>query len=134
MPYDEKLADQLRRLLTGRPGISEKRMFGGLCLLLQGNMLCGVHRETLIFRVGKEQHGEALSRAGARPMDITGKPMAGFVFVEPGACDKNALGRWVALAEKFVGTLPPKDQTPLRQLGSFTRPPGSRGASRASRQ
>lgn len=108
VPYEENLAERLRGMLTGRVGVSEKRMFGGLCFLLQGNMLCGVHRETLMFRVGKEQHAEALARAGARPMDITGKPMAGFVFVDPSACEKSALGRWVALAEKFVGTLPPK--------------------------
>lgn len=109
MPYDEQLAGRLRRALTaGRAGVSEKHMFGGLCFLLQGNMLCGVHRSTLMFRVGKEQHEAALARSGARPMDITGKPMVGFVFVDPRACDDNALSSWVTLAETFVGALSPK--------------------------
>lgn len=108
MPYDEKLADRLRHVLGGRVGITEQRMFGGLCFLLKGNMLCGVHRERLMFRIGKAQDAEALARPGARPMDITGKPMAGFVFVDPVACDKQALVRWVELSERFVGPLPAK--------------------------
>lgn len=110
MPYDEGLAARLRQVLAGCAGVTETRMFGGLCFLLQGNMLCGVHRERLMFRVGKAQHAEALARPGARPMDITGKPMAGFVFVDPDACDKKALSGWVELAGKFVGTLPPKEK------------------------
>ena len=108
MPYDEKLAERLRQILANRAGVIEQRMFGGLCFLLKGNMLCGVHRERLMFRVGKEQDREALNRPGARSMDITCKPMAGFVFVDPGVCDKKTLGHWVELAEKFVGALLPK--------------------------
>jgi TfoX/Sxy family transcriptional regulator of competence genes len=108
MPYDEKLADKLRRTLNTRPGITEQRMFGGLCFLLRGNMLCGINGERLMFRVGKAQDAEALSRPGARPMDITGKVMAGFVFVDSRACDGRAIGRWIDLAEKYVGALPDK--------------------------
>lgn len=118
MPYDEKLAEQLRHVLASRAGVIEQRMFGGLCFLLRGNMLCGVHRERLMFRVGKEQDQEALSRPGARPMDITGRPMAGFVFVDPSVCDEKALGRWVELAEKFVETLPPKTKQTTREPAS----------------
>ena len=76
--------------------------------MLSGNMLCGVDRARLMFRVGKGQAAEALSRPGARPMDITGKPMAGFVFVDPAQCDAPALKGWIELAENYVGTLPPK--------------------------
>ena len=111
MSSDDKLAERVRQVLAERAAITEQKMFGGLCFLLNGNMLCGVHRDRLMFRVGKDQNDAALSRPGARPMDITGKPMAGFVFVDPGACDKKALGRWVELAAKYVETLPQKIKT-----------------------
>lgn len=108
MPFDEEIAEHLRQVLADHASVREQRMFGGLCFMLNGNMLCGVHRETLMFRVGKAQHEAALARPGARPMDITGKPMAGFVFVDPSECGQQALHSWVTLAETFVGALPPK--------------------------
>lgn len=83
-------------------------MFGGVCFLLRGNMLCGSAREGFMFRVGKEQDGAALARPGARPMDFTGKKFAGFVWVDPESCDARALRRWIAMAERFVGGLPAK--------------------------
>lgn len=110
MPFDEGLAQRLREALGGRRGLSEQRMFGGLCFLLHGNMLCGVHRERLMFRVGKEQEEEGLSLPGARPMDITGKPMAGFLFVDPEACDEADVARFVTMAARYVGALPAKGE------------------------
>ena len=83
-------------------------MFGGTCFLLRGNMLCGTGKEDFMFRVGKDQDAKALSRKGARPMDITGRIMKGFVWVEPKRCDDNALSGWIALAESYVGKLPAK--------------------------
>jgi hypothetical protein len=71
-------------------------------------MLCGVDRARLMFRVDKDQAAKALSRSGARPMDITGKPMAGFVFVDPAQFDARQLKSWIALAENYVGALPAK--------------------------
>lgn len=76
--------------------------------MLNGNMLCGVDRARLMFRIGKDQAAEALSRAGASPMDITGKPMAGFVFVDPAQCDPRQIKSWIALAMNYVGALPEK--------------------------
>lgn len=109
MSYDEKLAGRLRERLALRAGMSERRMFGGLCFLLHGNMLCGVVGEHLMFRVGKEKDQEALARPGARPMDFTGKAMAGFVFVDPTACpDPIHLDGWVDLAADHVAGLPEK--------------------------
>ena len=105
---NEALADRLREVFAGRRNISEKRMFGGVCFLLRGNMLCGTGKTDFMFRVGKAQDAEALSRKGARPMDITGKVMKGFVWVDPNACDERALKRWIALAERYVGKLPAK--------------------------
>ena len=71
-------------------------------------MLCGTGKTDFMFRVGKEQDAEALRRLGARPMDITGKVMKGFVWVDPESCDRRALARWIALAERYVGKLPAK--------------------------
>ena len=105
---NEALAGRMREALVGRKFITEKRMFGGVCFLLRGNMLCGTGKSDFMFRVGKEQDAEALSRKGARPMDITGKVMKGFIWVDPGACDVRALKRWIAMAESYVGRLPSK--------------------------
>ena len=105
---EDALARRVRRLRDARGNITEKRMFGGVCFLLRGNMLCGTTKDRFMFRVGKDQHAEALSRRGARPMDFTGKAMQGFVFVDPAACDARGLNRWIELAIKYVGALPPK--------------------------
>jgi hypothetical protein len=73
MPYDPHLAERMRAALHSRQGIVEKKMFGGCCWMLNGNMLCGVEVGRYMFRVGKELEREASARPGARPMDITGQ-------------------------------------------------------------
>lgn len=98
----------MRATLLARKGIVEKKMFGGYCWMLNGNMLCGVEVGRYMFRVGKELEAEALSRPGARPMDITGRPMRGFVWVSAEAADGADLERWIALTERYVGALAPK--------------------------
>jgi TfoX/Sxy family transcriptional regulator of competence genes len=108
MPYDAALADAMRDALQERSGITEKKMFGGVCWMLHGNMLCGVEVGRYLFRVGAASEGEALAKAGARPMDITGKPMRGFVWVDAPAATGHLLREWIALSERFVGALPPK--------------------------
>jgi len=85
MPYDPHLAELMRLALAGRAGISERKLFGGYCWMLNGNMLCGVEVGRYMFRVGPDLHAEALARPGAGPMDITGKPMKGFVWVDADA-------------------------------------------------
>ena len=105
---EDALALRIRRQLAGRKNVTEKRMFGGVCFLLRGNMLCGTAKQDFMFRVGKEQDAEALSRKGARPMDFTGKAMKGFVWVDPGSCDARTLRTWIGLAEGYVGSLPAK--------------------------
>lgn len=107
---NEILVDRLRQAFAGRRNITEKRMFGGACFLLRGNMLCGTGKSDFMFRVGREQDAEALSRRGARPMDITGRVMKGFVWVDPRSCDSRALRRWIDLAENYVGKLPAKER------------------------
>jgi TfoX/Sxy family transcriptional regulator of competence genes len=105
---NEALAGRLRAALKGRRNVAEKGMFGGVCFLLRGNMLCGTGKTEFMFRVGKARDAEALARPGARPMDITGRVMKGFVWVDPAKCDARGLKRWIAMAEHYVGALPPK--------------------------
>jgi TfoX/Sxy family transcriptional regulator of competence genes len=107
--YDERLADRVRGLLARRRGVTERRMFGGLAFMLRGNMCCGVHGDELIVRVGADHYGEALARPGARPMDITGRPLTGFVFVDNQACrNGRRLAAWVERGVAFASSLPAK--------------------------
>lgn len=108
MPFDPELVDRMRGVLEGYDGVVERRMFGGYCWMLGGHMLCGVEVGRFMFRVGKPSEAEALSRPGATPMDITGKPMSGFVWVRADEALGERLGEWVELAAGFVRTLPPK--------------------------
>ena len=109
MAFDESLAARIRTVLARKKGVEEKKMFGGLCFLLHGNMLVGVWKNSLIARIGQEQAEEALLEPHAKPMDITGKPMKGWIMVEPdGVAEKGAVKGWVQRAVKFVGKLPAK--------------------------
>lgn len=108
MPYDVHLADRMRSALKTRKGIVEKKMFGGYCWMLGGNMLCGVEVGRFMFRVGKELEADALSRPGASPMDITGRPMRGFVWVAADHAQGAEFEGWIALASSYVSSLAPK--------------------------
>lgn len=108
MPHDPHLADLMRDALSKRDGIVEKKMFGGFCWMLNGNMLCGVGVGQFMFRVGKDREADALSRPGARPMDITGRPMPGLVWVDADAAIDAGLDTWIDFAAEFAGSLPPK--------------------------
>ncbi len=102
--------DRLRDILGDDPNIAEKKMFGGVAFMLNGNMLCGyTNKGKLMVRVGKELELEARKLPGAMDMDFTGKKMGGMLFVDEAALeDDAALNQWIALATKFVGALPPK--------------------------
>ncbi len=109
MPYDELLAIRLKAILSSHPGIIEKRMFGGICVLINGNMACGVYKNDLIVRIGVENHQEAMARPHVKVFDITGKPMRGWVMVEPQGCaSEQALQAWVEKGVTFAQSLPPK--------------------------
>jgi len=107
--YDEKLAERVRRALTPREGLSEKRMFGGIAFMLRGNMACGIVKDELMVRVGPERYDDALARPHARPMDFTGRPMRGMVYVEPEGCRTDeGLKWWVEQGLNFAASLPAK--------------------------
>ena len=109
MAYDERLADRIRDLLKSQSGISERKMFGGLAFMHRGHMICGIVKDELMVRVGADQYEDALARPHARPMDFTGQPMRGMVFVAPGGHSQgDALRSWVEQSLAFARTLPPK--------------------------
>jgi TfoX/Sxy family transcriptional regulator of competence genes len=109
MAYNLGVAGRIREALKQVPDLSEKKMFGGVAFLVRGNMACGVHRDSLIVRVGLEQNQAALSRSGARPFDLTGKPMAGWVAVDPeGYSTESSLQEWIREGVDFASSLPAK--------------------------
>ena len=109
MPFNERLAQRVRQTLQGKRGMTERQMFGGLCFLLHGNMCCGVERDRLVVRVGPAAYAQALSKPHARPMDFTGRPLKGFVYVSSeGYRTASSLRAWIARGLDFCGALPRK--------------------------
>jgi TfoX/Sxy family transcriptional regulator of competence genes len=108
MAYNEKLAERIRSHLDGITFV-EKKMFGGVGFLIHGNMACGVHKENMIVRVGPDNHEKSLKKKHTRVFDITGKPMKGWVMVEPdGYKTAKQVSAWVRESVEFALTLPPK--------------------------
>ena len=109
MAFDENLAARIRTNLARKKGIEEKKMFGGVGFLLNGNMLVGVWKDSLIVRLGEEQGEEALLEPHVKPFDITGKAMKGWAMVTPeGVQEDDQLKGWIQRALKFVAKLPGK--------------------------
>ena len=109
MAFDEGIAERLRESLADMPEVFERKMFGGIAFMVYGHMSCGVIGEFLMVRVGPEQYPEALRRPHAREMDFTGKPLNGFVYVDPPGFESDEdLASWVGLSLDFVTTLPPR--------------------------
>ena len=109
MAYSEKLAERIRQQMNGESGIVEKKMFGGLAFLVNGNMSCGVVGEDLMVRVGPEAYEAALAEPGAREMDFTGRPMKGMVYVAAnGIRTSKRLTFWVEKGLRFAQSLPAK--------------------------
>jgi TfoX/Sxy family transcriptional regulator of competence genes len=108
MPLDPHLADQMREALKGRGGVTEKRMFGGLCFFLNGNMLGAADLGRFMFRVGKDQEAEALARPGVEVVAFPSRDMRGFVWVDADAALDAGLDTWIDFAARYVGALPPK--------------------------
>ena len=109
MAYDEGLAQLMRDDLAGRDGITEKKMFGGLAFMLNGNMVCGVHKDGGMFRVGKGNENKAMQIDGAGPMQFTGRKMGGMVDVaEDTLSDDELRNQIVTMALEYARSLPPK--------------------------
>ena len=109
MAFSEALAERIRQRLARRRNVEEKKMFGGVGFLLNGNLLVGVWKDSLIARLGPEEAGDALLEPHVKEFDITGRPMKGWVLVGPqGLEDDDQLSAWIQRAVKFVGALPAK--------------------------
>lgn len=109
MTFSEELAQRMRRAVADTAGITERKMFGGLAFMVNGNMFCGVVEDELMVRTGPERYEDALARRGARPMDFTGRPMRGMVFVSPPSdVTDRWLRDWVELGLTFAQSLPAK--------------------------
>ena len=110
MAYDENLAQRIRGLLKKDSAITERKMFGGIAFLRKGYMFVGVLNSSLMARIGKEHHAEALGRKHVRQMDFTGKPMQGYVFVDADGIRSDAeLQYWIERSKRFVSVLPAKE-------------------------
>jgi TfoX/Sxy family transcriptional regulator of competence genes len=105
---DEDFAERMRALLAEAGALREVRMFGGLCFMLNGNMIAAASKRGLLVRIGKDQHAQALARPNASLMEMAGRPMEGYIRVDPAPQDEQMLHDWLELAVAFVKTLPPK--------------------------
>ncbi len=109
MAYDEGHAALLRDELAAEPGITERKMFGGLCFQKDGHMVCGVHAKGGMARVGKAAEAAALKLPGITPLSFTGRKMGGMVDVaEEVFADDAQLSRIVGMALAYAKSLPPK--------------------------
>ena len=107
MPYNETIDASVTRIISDW-GTVRKKMFGGTCHILNGNMLCGVYKDYLILRLGEDQAKDALNKNHVRPFDITGKSMKGWVMIEASGFEGPLLSQWLEKAKYFVESLSPK--------------------------
>jgi hypothetical protein len=123
MAYDEGLAERIRTVLADEQGVVEKKMFGGLAFMIRGRMSVGVVKDALMVRVGAAEHGTLEHRPHARPMDFTGRPLKGFLFVDsPGLESDEDLERWIARGVDYAASIPAKGDRP-RPTPSRARAP-----------
>ena len=109
MAFDETLAERIRKALARKKGITEKKMFGGIGFLLNGNMCVGVWKESLVVRLDSEEFEDALKEAYVSEFNITGRSMKGWALIGPqGVATDAELKEWIGRAVKFVETLPAK--------------------------
>lgn len=116
MAFDEALGDRVRELISPHSESAEIRMFGGLCFTIAGNMACGVVNDDLMVRMAPEDAERAVAEDGVRPMDFTGRPMKGMVYVgAEQTADDARLASWVEEGVGFAASLPPKPKKPEKR-------------------
>jgi TfoX/Sxy family transcriptional regulator of competence genes len=139
MAYDEKLAGRIRALLSRSGEFDERKMFGGIAFMVDGHMCCGLIGRTLMLRVGTEAYEEALRKPHTRMMDFTGRPMKGYIYVDPPALKTAAgLASWLDRGLTFVQDL---NSTPRSRQAHVpgvrakpARPQNSRKTARPAKQ
>jgi len=119
MACDETLAGRIRALLRNRRDVAERRMFGGVAFMIRGRMACGIVGSTLMVRVDPADADRWLRAPHARPMDFTGRPMRGFLFVDPpGVATAAGLRAWIRRATEWADAQPPKPPGARKPAGS----------------
>ncbi|MEQ1879472.1 MAG: TfoX/Sxy family protein [Burkholderiales bacterium] len=108
MAFDTFLAQRIRQQIAGRQDIAEKKMFGGVAFLLNGNMCCGVYENEMIVRLDADRTELALAQPNTRIFDITGRQMKGWILVRAGAVGDEVLSKWVGVAVDYAARLPAK--------------------------
>jgi len=109
MGYDQRTAERVRRILSGRPDVVEKKMVGGLSFSIKGAMCCGVTSTGLMVRVGADARDQVLAQPHVRPMVFAGRRLAGFVCIDPsGYRTEKQLAAWVERGIDFASSLPSK--------------------------
>lgn len=109
MAYDQNLANRVKAILKGRRSVTEQKMFGGLCFMVNGNMACGVEKNKLVVRVGPDDYEKLLKQKNVREMDFTGKPLKGFIYIQSkGLRRADYLKKWVDRGIQFAKSLPKK--------------------------
>src|SRR5206468_5383038 len=107
MAFNEQLANKIRKQLNRQSGLSEKKMFGGVAFLINGNMSVGVHGDELIVRISPESTDALLKEPGARLFDLTGRPMKGWLLVGSAATKKpTSLAKWIQRGVEYAASLP----------------------------
>ena len=119
MAYNEKLADRIRGALAGKHGVTERKMMGGICFMLAGNMCCGVTGDALMVRVGKDGYADALTKPHVRPLEFAGRRPGGFVLVDPKGFAGAAFARWLAQGIETAESSPKK---PAKKKSARTGP------------
>lgn len=124
MAYDEATAARVLAILVkGGHEVAEKKMFGGVCFMVRGHMCCGFANQSLMLRVGKAAYPDALDRPHARPMTFTGRPLEGFVYVDPAGYKTDAqLAAWIKRGTDFIATLPLRVASKPSRTTAATRP------------
>ncbi len=118
MAFDEGLAERIRGVFQGRLDVAEKKMFGGLCFMVQDHMCCGIVEDRMMLRVGPEQYEACLSETHAHVMDFTGKPLKGMIYVDAAGIEQDGdLRGWISRALAFVESLPPKKPKKKKNSG-----------------
>ncbi len=111
MAFDPILGDRVRALVALRDGYSERKMFGGLCFMINGNMACGIVGDELMARLDPVAAESALAEPHVRPMDFTGKPIKGMLYIATQALESDSgLASWVEAGVDFAASLPPKQK------------------------
>ena len=134
MAYDEALAARIRAALEDQDAVTERKMFGGIAFMVGGNMACGVIRDDLMVRVGPDAHDAAVAEPHVRPMDFTGKPLKGFVYVSPlGFRTAQALRSWLTFGERVAEEMAVQRSEPRSRHRMNSTVGGRRTTSQARR-